>query len=112
MKKSDLILPSLQSPIEVGSKVVFIDGSNTLTILNNSFELKQVPVGLSEDIFTVVAINVTVPARNVLPDLLSVANNCIVKNDDGDIVFCSRINIRNIKELGSKNPYRLKPNLD
>jgi len=113
MKKSDLMLPYLTAaPINVGSQVVFIDGSYTLAINSNSFEMKHDYVdylGSSEKIYTVVAVNVTVPKEDCATESLSsYTNNCIVKSEDGDIVFCSKINLLNIKASGAATDYTLK----
>lgn len=80
MFKSDLILPNVPAPITIGQKVVFIDGSFTLSILNDSHELKPSYTGLSNDIWTVIATNVTCPSiRRDENHILSTNNNCIVK---------------------------------
>ena len=108
MKKSDLVLPEMSATIRVGSEVVFVDGSYTLSLLRKQNVLTHTSVGLSDDIWTVCAINVSVPT-DISPDCLIESNNCIVKNEKGDIVFCSDINIRNIKEIGIHSPtYTLK----
>ena len=105
--KSDLVLPNLNAPIKVGSKVVFTDGSYTLSIIDG--KLESTLLGLSDEVFTVVAINVPCPTAEDYIDSLLVANNCIVIDDNKNIHFCSRINIQNIKELGYGNPkYVLK----
>ena len=112
LKKSMLVLPSnaSQALIQSGSQVVFIDGSYTLSINRFSYKLEQRAVGLSDDVYTVVATNIPLPAHTeVLKDSLHWSNNCIVKNEAGDIVFCSAGNIRNIKENGLNEPsYVLK----
>jgi len=104
MKKFDLILPEDPAPIKIGSKVVFIDGSFTLSINKDSFELTHDSVGLSEEIYTVIAVNVPCPTKESTIDCLNTLNNCIVKSDDGDIVFCSEINIMNIRKIGKYEP--------
>jgi len=111
MKKSDLKLPKVAAPIKIGSQVVFIDGSYTLSINSNSFELKHELMGLSDEIYTVIAINVSVPTSNNMVNSLHSSNNCIVKSEDGDIVFCSNINLHNIKEIFSPNNYTLKKSI-
>ena len=111
MKKSDLKLPKIAAPIKIGSQVVFIDGSYTLSIDSDSFELKHELVGLSDEIYTVIAINVSVPIGEYITETLSHSNNCIVKSEEGDIVFCSNINLHNIREMASPNNYTLKKSI-
>ena len=110
MKKSDLILPNsaIAHPINVGSQVVFIDSSYTLSIDSTSFELKHDYVGTSQKIYTVVAVNVSVPRSCNDVIVSSYPNNCIVKSEDGDIVFCSQTNLLNIKISGVSTFYTLK----
>lgn len=112
LKKSMLILPEecLQAPINIGSQVVFMDGSYTLSINKDSYKLETNCIGLSDDVFTVVAINVSVPQGCGNEESLNTwSNNCIVKNEVGDIVFCSKGTLRNIRELGYQDaPYTLK----
>lgn len=84
---------------------MFVDGSYTLSILHGSNKLEHTYPGLSDDIFTVIAVNVPLPTESgiigiphrneVLNEPLSTNNNCIVGNEKGDIIFCSKINIRN-----------------
>jgi len=107
MKKSDLVLSSLPSNIGVGSRVVFIDGSYTLSLIEDT--LIHTYLGLSNDIFKVVAINVQLPSDERYINYLISSNNCIVRNEeDGTYHFCSDINIHNIKHLGSDKPFILK----
>jgi len=109
MKKSDLVLPESQAPIVVGCEVVFIDGSSTMSINSKSFEMEhEHHVGTSEKIYTVVAINISLPRENNIGNVLSPSNRCIVKSEDGDIVFCSRFNIHNIRAYSSLIPHTLK----
>lgn len=105
MKKSDLILPErgLDAPISKGSKVVFIDGSYTLSLTEG--KLEHTCLGSSNDIFTVIAVNVPCPVEKLHKDPLISQNNCIVYNEtDNSYHFCSEINIRNILKLGEKEP--------
>lgn len=110
MKKSDLIIPSLQSNITIGSQVVFVDSSYTLSLRNG--ELKKESLGLSEDIFTVIAVNVPLPSQTnnyLRKEALHSMNNCIVYNpSDNSYHFCSEINIKSIQGLCSDAPYTLK----
>lgn len=106
LKKSDLIIPSSQPNIKVGSNVVFIDGSFTLSLIDG--KMIHTFLGLTEDIYEVIAINIPLPS-SMTSDVLHSSNNCIVYNKNNDTYhFCSSINIRSIKELGSKKPYILK----
>lgn len=106
MKKFDLVIPTMQPNIEVGSQVVFIDGSYTLSLQEG--KLEHQPLGLSQDIFEVIAINVVCPSESS-SDALRYANNCIAYNKENNSYhFCSSINIRSIKELGDDKPYTLK----
>jgi len=112
LKKSMLRIPikGLSAPIKVGSQVVFTDGSWALGIPHNEMELCDMTLGLSDDIWTVVAINVSCPTNipNKLESCTRAFNNCIVKNNEGDIAFCSPgINIVNIKHLCDSSEYRL-----
>lgn len=106
MKKSDLVIPELQPNIEIGSQVVFVDGSFTMSLINGKYI--HTTLGVSDDIFTVIAINVPCPSEEC-DDALGYSNNCIVYNPiDNSYHFCSRINIRSIRKLGSDIPYVLK----
>lgn len=98
----------LDAPIKVGSIVTICDGSYCMTIKVNEFEMKHCYEAMTfkGQELTVVAINVpcpTVPCPTEPSDTESLIpqNNCILKSSDGDIVFCSRINIRNTKSLCS-----------
>ncbi len=107
MKKSCIDIPSngIQAPIEPGQKVVFVDGSYTVAIRNGEYVIDpSYYPGTSQDIWTVVAVNVTCPTKESSTGSLSYQNNCIVKNDVGDIVFCSKINIINIRHVGEPEP--------
>ncbi len=107
MKKSDIILPSkgMSAPIEIGSKVAFIDGSYTLTIDTETNQLIHKSLGLSNDIFIVIAINVSLPTEPSALNTLNYINNCIVKNiETNEISFCSKINIVNIVDLYNREP--------
>lgn len=95
MKKENL--PQNSFSIEVGSEVMFIDGSYTLSIKHDSTKLKNTHLGLSEEVYTVVAINVPCPTTQNDANILGTHNNCIVKDSKGGIHFCSSINIKNIK---------------
>lgn len=106
--KKDLNLEGSRAPISVGAFVVFVDGSFALNIENSSYELKHGFLGLNDDIWQVVAINVPCPTDLSHLGSLAYHNNCIVKNEKGDIAFCSQINIQNIKYLGSSLPFTLK----
>ena len=107
MKKSDLILPSSPSNIRVGSRVVFIDGSYTLSLMGDT--LIHTSLGLSNDIFKVVAVNVQLPSDESYINYLISSNNCIVRNEeDGTYHFCSDINIHNIQHIGSDKSFILK----
>ena len=97
MKKENL--PEIGAPICEGSKVMVVDGSYSLIILNKSKRLAHESIGLSNDVWTVVAINIPCPTEESITDSLIPYNNCIISNDDGDIAFVSRINIRNIRSL-------------
>lgn len=110
MLKSDINLPTSRhtaAPIQVNEQVVFIDGSYATAIINNKF-IKTPFLGLSNDIWTVLAVNVIVPTDNNVNDSLTFSNNCIViNNNTKDIAFCSKINIINIRHLAEDKP-RLK----
>ena len=92
-------LPQMPANIEVGSKVMCVDGSYTLSIINMTQELKQITLGMSNDIFTVVAINVPCPTGESGVEALIPHNNCIIVSDKGDIHFVSDMNICNTKPL-------------
>tara|TARA_R110000772_G_scaffold20466_5_gene56988 strand:+ start:134106 stop:134462 length:357 start_codon:yes stop_codon:yes gene_type:complete len=78
-----------------GDYVIFIDGSYTLSLVRD--ELLHTSLGLSTDIFKIIAINVEVPNGIMEIDALSHRNNCIVKNiTDNSIHFCSKINIQKL----------------
>lgn len=108
MKKSDLVIPVVQPNIEVGTKVVFVDGSYTLSLVKG--KLTHTCLGLSENIFEVIAINTPCPSDSEgYTKALRPQNNCIVYDESDDSYhFCSEINIRAIRGLGSKKPYTLK----
>ena len=91
---------TLEALIEVGSKVKFVDGSYTLTIKNKSFKMTHEFEGLRTDVVTVVAVNIPCPTDvSVVSEALNYQNNCIVMTDEGDVIFCSHINIVNVKPL-------------
>lgn len=103
MKKSEIKLPDFPKNIKVGSKVVFVDGSYAMEIkIDGNGEFTPFPtLGLSEDIWQVLAVNVQNLPTSLSPteDVLAYANNCIVQNEKGDIAYCSRINICNIERI-------------
>lgn len=94
----------LDAPIQVGSKVMIVDGSYTITIVPKVGIKRDFYPGTSNDIWTVIEINVACPTDKSTNNSLRVHNNCIIMNHDGIIVFCSRINIRNIKHIGEPEP--------
>lgn len=109
MKKSDLILPIIPANIRIGSKVVFVDGSYTLSLRNGKLEKES--IGTSDDIFEVIAVNISLPSSHIgcIADSLVYSNNCIVWNkEDNSYHFCSRINIINIENILTSEPYTLK----
>lgn len=93
-KKNEVTLLKY-SNIKLGDLVVFIDGSWTMCIGNDDFEMKHDFLGLNEDIWQVICINTPVPTENIL-DVCCTQNNMIVKNHKGDIAFCSQINVKTI----------------
>jgi hypothetical protein len=97
MKKEDL--PKNGAPISVGSKVMCVDGSYSLSIAKDSFILEHIYLGLSEEIFTVVAVNVPCPTDLKGTESLGHQNSCIIKDQSGGVHFVSAINIRNVKKL-------------
>lgn len=100
MKKKDLPSSGMAANIKVGSKVMCIDGSYTLSILNKSNKLNHSFLGLSEEVFNVIAVNVNCPSEmDSLTNSLTHLNNCIIGNSNGDIHFVSKLNIRNIESL-------------
>lgn len=111
LSKEEIDIPNEynSSVIKVGSYVVFIDGSYTLSISEG--KLQHLYMGLNNEIHKVVAINVTVLTHNkgpLIDHLVDHGNNCIVESPTGMITFCSSINIRNIKHRGDSEPFRLK----
>ena len=99
MKKSDFIIPELQPNLKVGDKVVFVDGSYTLSLVDG--EMKHTLLGLSDDVFTIVAVNVSLPSdHDNHDDILLSSNNCIVYLEkDESYHFCSKLNIRSLRGL-------------
>jgi len=97
MKKEDL--PKNGAPISVGSKVMCVDGSYSLSIAKDSFILEDISLGLSEEVFTVVAINVPCPTDLRGAESLRYQNSCIIKDQSGGVHFVSAINIRNVENL-------------
>ena len=88
----------IQANIKIGSKVKIVDSSYCLCILNGSYKLERNSTGLRKDILTVVAVNVPCPtATSPISEVLGWQNNCILKSDEGDIIFCSGGNIQNTK---------------
>lgn len=108
LKKTDLIIPTMQPNIRVGSKVVFVDGSYTMSLVDGQLTKKL--LGLSNEIYDVVAINVPCPSdTECIDDVLLHSNNCIVHDaSDNSYHFCSHLNIRSIKGIESDAPYTLK----
>jgi hypothetical protein len=79
-----------------GDQVKFYDGSYTVTLKKGANKLTQEYEGLRTEICTVVAINVPCPIGSSNVDCLIHHNNCIVSAPNGDIIFCSQINIKKI----------------
>lgn len=100
MKKKDLPSEGMAANIKAGSKVMCIDGSYSLSILNKSNKLSHSFLGLSEEVFNVIAVNTLCPSEmNSITGALTYLNNCIIGNSKGDIHFVSKLNIRNIESL-------------
>jgi len=96
----ELNTSTVEKTIKEGSKVMFKDGSFTLSIKKDEFKLAHDFLGLNNEVWTVVAVNVPCPTDQTgCIGALTYLNNCIVKNDNGDIVFCSICNIRNTEYL-------------
>lgn len=98
LTKSDVKILPFQHNITIGTRVVFIDGSYCTAIINKKFDANPYLV-LSEDIWTVIAVNVSCPSvqTDIITGSLNYSNNCICVNEKGDIAFCSHINIRSFK---------------
>jgi hypothetical protein len=104
MRKKDIISkykPSY-SNIEIGDYVMVTDGSYMLTI--NGYKLEHLSKGLSDEIFKVVGVNQQCPThidKNIeTENILSHNNNCIIKSLlDGQISFCSKINIVKVSNI-------------
>ena len=110
MKKSDIIRAEVPSLItKVGDKVICIDGSYAVDLNEDGLNYDS-SIGLSDEVFTVIAINVDCPSGNPLIDTLGVKNNCIIRSDEGNIHFVSHINIENIRCIF--NGVRIKEILD
>jgi hypothetical protein len=103
-KFADLPSESLASSIKVGSEVLLIDGSYAMRIHQGKLKECQGIYYRNKDdgeILTVIAINVQCPNERTYNStiLLGYSNNCILQHPSGDIIFCSRVNIRNIKSI-------------
>jgi len=112
MKKGRLIekyrADSYTRNIEVGDWVIINDGSYMEGIEHNSFRYNEdshghrLSPGLREDIFHVLAVNVSCPNdinRYEVNSSLRYSNNCVIKSlRDKDLFFCSRINIIKIRK--------------
>ena len=82
--------------IQIGSRVTFKDGSYTLTLKQGSKTLKHESEGMRKETCTVVAVNVPFPTSydKSLKEVLQHHNNCLVLAPNGDLIFCSAINIQ------------------
>jgi hypothetical protein len=99
MKMSKNNLPIFPANIKVGSQVMVVDGSYTLSILPKSNKMEHKHLGLCDEVFTVIAINVPCPTAKSITDSLISQNNCIISDEDGGIHFVSEINIKNIQGI-------------
>jgi hypothetical protein len=84
---------------KMGNLVVVVDGSYILSIVENTYELTNQSLGSSEEVYKIIAINVSCPTYQPieLSNVLRVQNNCIIKSlVDDSIHFCSKINIKKV----------------
>ena len=84
---------------KMGDFVVVVDGSYILSIVENTYELTNQSLGSSEEVYKIIAINVSCPTYQPigLSNILRVQNNCIIKSlVDDSIHFCSKINIKKV----------------
>ena len=82
--------------IQIGSQVTFKDGSYTLTLKQGSKTLKHEFEGMRKEICTVVAVNTPFPTSydKGSKEVLQHHNNCLVLAPNGDLIFCSIVNIQ------------------
>lgn len=83
--------------IYVGDSVRFKDGSFTLTLKQGSNKLTSEHEGLRKELCKVIAINISFPTDiEKSQDVLQYQNNCLVLAPNGDLIFCSKINIEKV----------------
>jgi len=113
LRKDDFVLPKRikGDQVGVGDFVVIIDGSYTLTIPCKSTEMYHGSIGLSKDVWRIVSMYEFVPTDNLhVPDktktfleYASIQNNIIITNSQGDITFCSGLNLCPIRHDSRNN---------
>ena len=95
-------------PIKIGEQVTIKDGSYMIAIDIRKNELTRWPVmdGFNGNLvkynhtYTVIAINVNCPTEKSLTNSLSIANNCIIKDNENNVIwFCSKINLKTVRNL-------------
>ena len=81
----------------VNDIVKFVDGSYTLTLKVGEKKLSHQYEGKREEHCKVIAINTPLPTEDSgIKDNLIQQNNCLVLAPNGDLIFCSKINIEKV----------------
>ena len=94
----------LQKHINVGTKVVVTDGSyildskgehpNYWEVFGRKSEIGSIVPYEKRRLFTVIDINNPRPTEVTSSGALSHWNNCVIEDSDGNIYYCSLVNIR------------------
>lgn len=83
--------------IHVGDKVAVIDGSYMLSAKLKPTPGKSFKKGESFEEMEVVAVNTPFPTNVLNEKYLKHQNNCSIINNNGEIFYCSLINIKRVK---------------